>query len=69
MADNAVTTTESTRRNIVMDDETRRKAEMLEAVEMRSFSNLLAVLVTREFDRQGLKLEAQAAEEGKAVVA
>lgn len=68
MADTAVTNTESKRYNIVLDEDTRRKAEALEKVEMRSFSNLLAVLVTKEFDRRELKLDS-GSEDGKAVAA
>lgn len=56
MAENIENPQESKRYNIVLDEETRRKAEVLEHAEMRSFSNLLAVLVTKEFERRGMKL-------------
>lgn len=59
MAENAVTTGQSKRYNILMGDDTRRRAAVLEDLEKRSFSNLLEVLVDREFERLGLKLDEQ----------
>lgn len=69
MAENEVKLTEVKRYNIVLDDETRRKGEALAVAEMRSFSNLLAVLVTKEFERRKLELPTPPAGSGERSVA
>lgn len=53
MASNTSISTENGRKrhNIIMAEETRGRAEKIAQMEKRSFSNLLEVLVDREWER------------------
>ena len=42
---------EGPRFNISMDDETRERGEILAARDLRSLSNLIQVLINREYER------------------
>lgn len=44
--------TGKTRHNISLSEEVRQRGERLAELEKRSFSNLLEVLIDREFERQ-----------------
>ena len=51
MSDNAVNPNKSKRRSIAMTDETHERAEKLAQLDKRSVSNLLTVLVDKEWER------------------
>lgn len=50
-------TSPALRLHISMNPLTQKRAQVLSRVERRSVSNLLAVLVDKEFDRLGLTIE------------